>query len=73
MKEKKDISDFSIDELQRIAKEAGLEAREESFDAGLEIMSQDERGNLIYEKKNKRGEIVTRSVLKEDLENCFTL
>lgn len=69
MNDKKDISEFSIDHLKNLAQEAGLEAREESLNAGLEIMSQDEKGNLIYEKLNDKGEIVTRPVPEEDLIN----
>ena len=69
MSSKKSISDFSVDELKKLAKDAGLEARQESLDAGIEIMSQDEDGNLIYERKNEQGEIVTRPAAKIN-SNC---
>lgn len=69
MSQKKDISDFSIDELKRLATEAGLEARDESLKAGIEIMSEDEDGHLVYEKLDENGKVVTRPAPKKDRDN----
>ncbi len=67
MSEKKEITDFSIEELKVLAQEAGLEAREESLNAGIEIMSENDDGTLTYEKKDDNGSIVSRKVPNEDL------
>lgn len=67
MTEKKDISDYSIEKIKELASKAGLEARQKSLESGIEIMSQDEEGNLVYEKMDAGGRIVTRPVPKEDI------
>jgi hypothetical protein len=67
MSEKKDISNLSPDKIKKLAREAGLEAREESLNAGLEIMSENENGNLIYERKDENGNNITRPVPEKDL------
>lgn len=64
MTKKRDYSEFSLDEIEELARKSGLEARQESLDAGIEVMSQDEEGNLILEKKSEDGSIVVRRLDK---------
>lgn len=64
MTKKRDYSEFSVEEIEELAKKSGLDARQESLDAGIEVMSQDEEGNLILEKKSKDGRIVERRLDK---------
>lgn len=69
MSEKRDLSDFSPGEIAEISSEAGLKARKESLEAGLEILSQDpETGELFYEKLDKEGNIIKRSLTKDEIE-----
>lgn len=65
MTKKRDYSEFSLDEIEELARKSGLEARQESLDAGIEVMSQDEEGNLILEKKSEDGSIVVRRLDKQ--------
>lgn len=53
----RDPSDFSIDEIADIALEAGLEARQQSLDAGCEVVSEDSQGRTVIDKKLSNGTI----------------
>lgn len=69
MSGKRKFDDFSPGEIAEIASEAGLRARKESLEAGLEILSQDpETGELFYEKLDKEGNVVKRKLTKDEIE-----
>ncbi|MCW8126992.1 hypothetical protein [Microbulbifer halophilus] len=69
MSEKRNFDDFSPGEIAEIASEAGLRARKESLEAGLEVLSQDpETGEFFYEKLDKEGNIVKRKLTREEVE-----
>ena len=69
MSDKRDFDDFSMGEITEIASEAGLKARKESLEAGLEVLSQDpETGELFYEKLDAEGNVVKRQLTREETE-----
>ncbi|MFD1215955.1 MULTISPECIES: hypothetical protein [Microbulbifer] len=66
---KRNFDDFSMGEIAEVASEAGLKARKESLEAGLEVLSQDpETGEFFYEKLDKEGNIVKRKLTKDEVE-----
>lgn len=69
MSGKRSFDDFSIGEIAEIASEAGLKARKESLEAGLEVLSQDpETGEFYYEKLDKKGNVIKRKLSEEEVE-----
>ena len=65
----RDFTDFSMDEIEKIANEAGKKAEQESLDAGLEVISKDlNTGKFLGTKKNESGEIITRELTAEEVE-----
>ncbi|WP_299594942.1 hypothetical protein [uncultured Microbulbifer sp.] len=69
MTDKRNFDDFSMGEITEAASEAGLKARKESLEAGLEVLSQDlETGEFFYEKLDKDGNAVKRKLTKEEVE-----
>ena len=66
----RDFTDFSTDEIADIAKKAGEKARQESLDAGLEVISQDmSTGKFYASEKNESGEIVKRELTPEEVKD----
>lgn len=69
MSGKRKFDNFSPGEVAEISSEAGLRARKESLEAGLEILSQDpETGEFFYEKLDKEGNVVKRKLTKDEIE-----
>ena len=62
----KSFSDIPSEELAEIAKDATLAARQESLDAGLEVTSIDEEGNIVVDKKDESGNVVRKIVKKAE-------
>lgn len=58
----KHIADLPTDLITSIAQDASLEARKKALDSGCEVISTDEDGQLISEKKLKDGTIVRKNV-----------
>ncbi|MFS1523750.1 hypothetical protein ACL7TT_06490 [Microbulbifer sp. 2304DJ12-6] len=51
----RDFSEVSTAEIADIARKAGQEARQESLDAGCEVVSEDEQGRTVITKKLPDG------------------
>ena len=65
MTEKRDYTDFSLDEIKDAAKEAGKQAANESIEVGLEVLSKDlQTGEYYIKKIDDKGE-VKKIVLSE--------
>ncbi|QIL91146.1 hypothetical protein GNX18_16190 [Microbulbifer sp. SH-1] len=61
MSKKRSFDGFSMGEIAEIASEAGLKARKESLEAGLEVLSQaPETGDFFYEKLDEEGNVIKR-------------
>ena len=68
MKKKRDFSDFSIEEIDELARQAGEEARQESLEKGLEILYKDlDTGEFYFDKLDENGNLVRRYVSREDV------
>ncbi len=69
----KDFKDFSLTDIEKIAKEAGDEARMRALKAGREIAGQDlETGELFLEKMSDDGRITRRKMPDNYLDQINT-
>lgn len=69
----KDFKDFSMAEIEKIAKEASDDARMRALKAGREVAGQDlETGELYLEKMMEDGSIVRRRMPDEYIDHINT-
>lgn len=65
----KDFKDFSMEEIEKIAKQASDDARMRALKAGREVAGQDlETGELYLEKMMEDGSIIRRRMPDEYLD-----
>ena len=69
MANKRDFTDFSLDEIKTIAEEAGKQASKESIDAGLDVLSKDlETGEFYIKRLNSKGEVEKQVLSEKEVE-----
>lgn len=69
----KDFKDFSISEIEKIAKDASEEARMRALNAGREVAGQDlQTGELYLERMTEDGQIVRRKMPDDYIDHIDT-
>lgn len=69
----KDFKDFSLSDIEKIAKEASDEARMRALKSGREVAGQDlETGEMYLEKMTEDGRIVRRTMPDDYMDHINT-